>query len=227
MPLYLSYNPKKGLIKGNGGVIYGNYICEHDEKGKETPLHEQSLEIPCQDMKIVVRTNLHYGSKSYMNASITMRDKLVLNFADTSLSHSIKIIHANPGDWDVLFDEIINLYNTIYNCGDSISNYFNAIDEKLKDTPSKNLDVLINITDRLAEISDELSKSIYSDNIIIKKRMKITCRNLVQNISKGYQDKWITAGQRCKIETNFQHIFKHLAEHEEIFEILTGYNPPT
>lgn len=227
MPLYLSYDPKKGLIKSNDGVINGNCISEHDEKGWDTPLHEQSMEIPGQDVRIVVRTNFHFGSKSYMNASITMRDKLVLNFTDTNLSHSIKIVHAEPGNWEALFEGIINLYNSIYNSKEFITNYFNAIDEKLKDISSKNQDILVAITDRLAEISEELSKSIYSDSVIINNRMKYTCRKMVLNISKGYQGKWLTAGQRSKIENNLQHIFKYIAAREILFEVLLGYTPPT
>ncbi len=225
MSLYLSYNPKKGLIKSENGILYGNYIKEHDEKGWETPLHEQSIDIPSQNVKIVVRTNLHYGLKSYMNATITMHDKVVLNFTDTNLCHSIKFVHAEPGNWDALFDSIINLYNSIYNSGALISNYFNNIDNKLKNISSKPPFDLVIITDRLAEISDEISKSIYNDSNILNNRMKSASRLLLLNLSKGFQQKIITEGERNKIETNLQHILKHFSDRDELYEILTGYYP--
>lgn len=114
MALHLYYDNKKGLVKSNDHAI-GCSIVEHDGKGYCCPLHEQILEIPERSITITVRTNLHYGSKSYMNASITMMKKPVLNFIDNSLFHSIKTIHAKPEDWNSLFDNIILVFNNYVN----------------------------------------------------------------------------------------------------------------
>ena len=113
MSLYLSYDPKRGLIKEENRA-YGNYIQEHDERGGKSPLHEQTLEIPERNVKIVVKTKLHVGAASYMNASISMMDKPVLNFIDASLKHAIWIVYAKPLDCNALFFVLLRFLCALY-----------------------------------------------------------------------------------------------------------------
>lgn len=220
MPLYLSYDPKKGLIKSNGSEIYGNCISEHDEKGFLSPLHEQTLIIPKHNVKITVRTNLHFGSKSYMNATISMEDKTVLNFQDTSLLHSINIVYAKPGEWNDLFDGIIRVYDNIYGSESSINKYFDAIETAIADIINTNntLD-LHRITSRLAEVSDSLPTSIYTDNLLIVERMQRACGKLFRCI--GDTKGWGHVSKRKTIESNLHSIFHYLAERDMILITLT------
>ena len=166
MALHLYYDSKKGLVKSNNYAV-GCYITEHDEKGIKCPLHEQTLEIPERNVKIIVRTNLHYGSKSYMNARITMMDKCVLNFLDNSLIHSVDIIFAIPGDWEMLFDRIIKVYESIFCSESNINSYFDAIDDAVKGEKTQKGNELNNAIIRISQIADKQSSSIYCDNNVV------------------------------------------------------------
>lgn len=214
MALYLYYDSKKGLTKTEGGVVCGEYILEHNEKGSESPLHEQTMEIPARNVKIVVRTNLHYGSKSYMNASITMMDKRVLNFHDTSLKHSVNIVYAEPGNWDMLFDGIINLYNSIYDSEASINEYFNALDDRI----ARFVGNISDVFDRIAEISDGLADSIYGDSILIEKRMLGTCRLLFQMIAEKWRVNPMNKITQ-KIEVDMHKIVNYLTRKDEMLDV--------
>lgn len=216
MSLTLYYDSKKGLVKGKNYSV-GNSITEHDERGLETPLHEQILKIPGRNVEIVVRTKLHCGSKSFMNARISLMGKSVLNFFDTSLRHSIEIVYAGPGNWDMLFDGIIQLYNAIYNCENSINAYFDALENRVCEFTGNIGDVF----DRIAELANKLPDSIYSDNVIIDKRMKRVCGLLFQKIVKKWDGMPMTDSVHQKIESNLQSIFKYLSEHDGILDSFT------
>ena len=224
MSLYLYYDSKKGLVKEENYVC-GSHIEEHDEKGKLVPLHEQTLVIPNLNIKIVVRTNLHYGSKSYMNATITMMDKNVLNFLDISLRHPIKQVYSDPGNWDMLFDGIIALYNSIFNSEKPINTYFDEIVNGIKGTDGCTVDKMVDISTRLAEIADSLSGSIYYDNPTVKARMRRTCGLMIRHISQNWDKKWITAGRHNTIEANLHSILKYLSEQNEVLYALTKQEP--
>ena len=88
MSLYLSYDPKRGLIKEENHA-YGTYIQELDERG----MNEQTMELPNSNVKIVVRTK----AKNFMVATISVMDKLVLNFHDTTLSRPVNKVSVRPG----------------------------------------------------------------------------------------------------------------------------------
>ena len=223
MSLLLYYDSKKGLVKSENCAC-GCYIQEHDEKGWEIPLHEQTLLIPNSNVKIVVNTNLHYGPKSYMNATISVMDKVVLNFHDTTLCHSVKNVYAKPGDWNALFDGIIQLYNSIYNSEKPINTYFDAIDEIINNTTGISVEKTFNVTNRLAEISDNLQKSIYSDNIIVVMRMKRACKILVRNVINNGIKGSVTELRHNTIEKNLHSVFKYLAERDEMLDVLARKN---
>ena len=224
MSLYLSYDPKRGLIKEENRV-YGNYIQEHDERGGKTPHHEQTLEIQERNVKIVVRTKLHVGAASYMNASISMMDKPVLNFIDTSLRHPIWIVYAKPYDWNSLFDNIINLYNAIFNSENPINDYFDAVERTINHTSDDDyFERMVDVVKRLGEISDRLSGSIYGDNEIVHKRMVQACRLLVQNINDGMRNRKFSVSVHL-IESYLHMVFRYLADRNALFYVLTGRNP--
>lgn len=222
MALQLYYDNSKGLVKSINGAV-GPSIIEHDQKGWKAPLHEQTLEIPNRSLKIVVRTNFGWGPKSYLNARITLMDKSVFNFHDTSLVHPINMVCVKPGDWNTLFDSIINLYNNIYNSENSINDFFDAIEEAINsaNTVNKMVDALT----RLAEISDGLSNSIYCDNVVLGKRMRKACRLMTQHIMDTYHNVELSVGTYQAIETKLQSVFKYLFERKEIWETLTGRSP--
>lgn len=217
MALQLYYDNSRGLVKSTNGAI-GQSIIEHDQKGWGAPLHEQILEIPSRNVKIVVHTNFGWGPRSYMNARICMMDKNVFNFIDTCLGYSINKIYAKPGDWNMLFDSIINLYNGIYNCEKSINSYFDAIEEAINGSSSVNK--ISDAIARLAEISDNLSDSIYADNIFIDKRMKGACRLLVAHIVDNWNKVRLSNEEHQKIEANLQSIFRFFSGRKEIFDML-------
>jgi len=215
MALHLYYDSKKGLVKSNNYAV-GCYITEHDEKGIKCPLHEQTLEIPERNVKNIVRTNLHYGSKSYMNARITMMDKYVFNFLDNSLLHSVDIIFANPGDWDMLFDRIINVYDSIFCSENNVNSYFDAIDEAVKGEKSQKGNELNNAIVRMSEIADKQSFSIYCDNTVLNDRMKNSCRLLIKRIM-GLK----IPDDSKPWEKELRSVFNYLAEREEIGSTLS------
>lgn len=215
MGLLLSYNPKIGLVKQEN-TAYGCYVQEHDERGKESPLHEQILEIPERSITITVRTNLHNGSKSYMNARITMMKKPVLNFIDNSLFHSIKTIHAKPEDWNSLFDNIILVFNNIFNSDKFINSYFDALDVAIKGTDIKVGNELHLAILRLSEITNVLKDSIYGDSIILDQRIKNACHLLIRRMMKLKYSSLNTTFW----EKELRGIFNYLGEREEILEVL-------
>lgn len=221
MSQMLYYDSKrKSLVKGDNRAI-GPYIQEHDEKGEKTLLAKQELEIPENNVKIVVKTNLHYGSKSYMNATISMADKTIFNFLDTSLSHSVYIVHANPGDWDNLFDRIINLYNSVYNSETHINKYFDNIKEILEDSTGVDKNKEIQSIRRLAEIVKKLPESIFFDNITIDKRIQEVCTSLFKKI---ITEKVKTTWDRQEIESDLHDIFFYLSNRDEVLTVLEGIN---
>ncbi len=224
MSLMLYYDSKKkSLVKEDNRSI-GPYIQEHDEKGKKALLAEQELEIPESNVKIVVKTNLHYGSWSYMNAAITMADKTIFNFHDTSLSHSVFIVSANPGDWDGLFDGIINLYNSIYNSETQINKYFDIIKDLLKDTSGHNENKELRAIKRLTEIVKKLPESIYFDNNIINDRIKEVCSLLFQKIIFDKTKTTWNKKIRQEIESDLHDIFCYLSNRDEVLTVLEGIN---
>ena len=237
MALHLYYDSKKGLVKAQNHAV-GNYIMEHDEKGWDAPHHEQVLEIPSRNVKIVVNTNLGWGLKSYMNARISMMDKSVLNFLDTTLRYPINLVCVKPGDWNELFDGIIKLYNSIYNSEAPIDIFFDMVEETIKGDCT--IDKMVCATTRLSEISEMLSDSIYADSKIIEKRMKNACGILVQRIEERcdrvsvsdgqgsilrkairYGKVIMTEEQQNKIESNLKNILKYLADRNEILYVLS------
>lgn len=221
MALQLYYDNSKGLVKSINGAV-GPSIIEHDQKGWKAPLHEQTLEIPNRSLKIVVRTNFGWGPKSYLNARITLMDKSVFNFHDTSLVHPINMVCVKPGDWNNLFDSIINLYNNIFNSENSINLYFDAIEEAINGTSSvnKRSDAIA----RLAEISDNLSSSIYADNLFISNRMKKACKLLINQIMENWSKVSLTDVKYQEIEANLQSIFKFFSGRKEILNMLVETN---
>lgn len=219
MALQLYYDNYKGLVKSENGAI-GQSIIEHDQKGWKAPLHEQILEIPSRNVKIVVRTNFGWGPKSYMNASISLMDKCVFNFIDVSMRHSITMVYSEPGDWNALFDGIISLYNNIYNSENSINAYFDIIEETINTDDA--IYILSRICARLAEIANNLPDSIYSDNVIVDKRMKSACRLLLQHIMEKENWNSLSDETHQTIETKLQSIFKYLADRKELLDVLAN-----
>ena len=224
MSLMLYYDSKRKRLVIGDNRASGPYIQEHDEKGEKALLAKQELEIPENNVKIVVKTNLHYGSRSYMNATISMADKIIFNSLDTSLSHSVYIVYANPGDWENLFDGIINLYNSIFNTETHINKYFDVIKEILKDKTGLNERKEIQAIRRLTEIVKKLPESLCFDDILIDKRITEVCTMLFRKIiiekAKKTWDKKIWQ----EIESDLHDIFFYLSNRDEVLTVLEGIN---
>lgn len=224
MSLMLYYDSKRIRLVKEENRACGPYIQEHNESGYEADLAKQVLEIPERNVKVVVETNLNFGAKSYTRASISMADKTIFNFLDTSLSHSVSIVSAKPGDWNSLFDGIINLYNSIYNSETHINKYFDVIKDVLKDTSGHNENNVMQAIRRLTEIVRKLPESIYFDNILIDDRIKEVCSLLFQKIifdkAKTTWDKKI----RQEIESDLHDIFYYLSNRDEVLTVLAGIN---
>ena len=220
MSLMLYYDSKrKSLIKEDDRAC-GPCIQEHDGKGKKALLAEQELEIPENNVKIVVQTNLHYGTWSYMVAKISMADKAIFNFFDTSLSHSVSIVSANPGDWNSLFDGIISLYNSIYNSETYINKYFDVIDEVLQYKTGLNNNKEMQAIRRLTEIVKKLPESIYFDNIVIDDRIKEACTLLLRKIIIDKAKTTWNKNNRQEIESILQDIIFYLSNRDEVLTVL-------
>ena len=159
-----------------------------------------------------------------MHATINVMDKIVLNFHDTTLYHSVNYVYAKPGDWDALFDGIIQLYNSIYNSEKPINTYFDAIDKIVNHTTGISVEKIINVTNRLAEISDNIQKSIYRDNKIVVMRLEKTCKILMRNIINHGIIGPVTELRHNTIEKNLHSIFKYLTERDEMLNVLARKN---
>lgn len=77
MSLMLYYDSKRKRLVKEENRACGPYIQEHNESGYEADLAKQVLEIPERNVKVVVETNLNFGAKSYIRASISMADKTI------------------------------------------------------------------------------------------------------------------------------------------------------
>lgn len=224
MSLMLYYDLNRKCLVKDDNRACGPYIQEHDEKGKKALLAEQELEIPENNVKIVVKTNLHYGSWSYMIATISMADKTIFNFLDTSLSHSVYVVSAIPGDWDNLFDGIINLYNSIYNSETHINNYFDTIKDLLSESTKLNDNNVMLVIKRLTEILKKLPDSVYFDNILINERIKEVCALLFSKIITDKTKTTLDKNNRHEIETNLHDIFCYLSNHNEVLAVFEEIN---
>lgn len=223
MSLMLYYDlTRKRLVKEDS-FAGGPFIQEHNEKGENAPLAKQELEIPESSVKIIVKTNLHYGARSYMKASISMANRTIFNFMDDRLSRSVCNITANPGDWGSLFDGIINMYNNRLNSEVFINKYFDVIKDTLNDIKI-NENTIALVTRRLAEISRNLPDSIYYDNILIDNRIKEVCaflfRKIIIDKTKTIWDKKI----RQEIELNLHDLFSYFSSRDELLDVLGRIN---
>ncbi len=152
-----------------------------------------------------------------MYARITMMDKYVFNFLDNSLLHFVDIIFAIPGDWDMLFDRIINVYDSIF-CSENVINlYFDAIDKAVKGEKIHKGNELNNAIMRLSEIADKQSSSIFFDNTVVNNRMKDSCRLLIKRIMELKM-----SDDSKPWEKELRSVFNYLADREEIGSTLSG-----
>lgn len=224
MSLMLYYDSKrKSLVKEDNHSI-GPFIQEHDEIGRNALHAEQELEIPESNVKIVVKTNLHNGSWSFMNATISMAGKTIFNFFDTSLSHCVYIVSANPGDWDSLFDGIINIYNSIYNSETLINKYFDVIKDVLNETSGQKENKEPQAIKRLSEIVKKLPDSIYFDNTLINDRIIEVCTLFFQKIIMDKPQTTLDKKIRQEIESELHDIFCYLSNRDEVLTVLEGIN---
>lgn len=216
MSLFLYYDSKNnGLVKENNRAL-GDFIKEHDEKERKTSLHKQSLYIPNNDALISVHTTPQC-SKLAMYATISLGKKMVINFHDKTLCHPVTRVCATPGDWGMLFDGIIQLYDSIYTSETPINTYFDAIEKNIVDTSGNYANKMVNVTSRLAEISDNLSNSIYINNKTLIGRMKKACVLLLKTFAdQGVGEILNIPMKRDKIESNMHSIFSFLSQCDKV-----------
>ena len=115
---------------------------------------------------------------------MTLHGKAVLDFTDaTSSNPNLGIIKVEPGDWNTLFDKIIELYHNIYIGESMINNFFAKIDKILdeeedsssSENPVEKMPSFYSMVDRtkifekLSFLADSLKESIYEDSPLVKK----------------------------------------------------------
>lgn len=223
--LYLYYDHKKGLVKADHAV--GSHIQEHSETGYNHPLAKQEMEIPERGLNILVTSNFGFGFRSYHTATVTtLSGQYVLNFMDREFL-SIQRIAVNPGDWDTLFDKIIELCDNIHTGEKMINHYFDCIDNVLDRIDDKldesfvKLPVQVKtkrVLNVLAAIADALPDSIYCGNTLVKDRLFNSCSKAIKFAS--HSDESILLKDVSQIEKSLQSIFKYMASIDGVLEVL-------
>ena len=193
---------KKRLYKG----VAGSPDCvfpEYDKKGFKTykvAIQEESIEI-------VISSNLHYQGASFLYAKILIKGQAVLNFQDKQTLYllndrSLDTFQVPAGNWDELFDTIVNVYNNHYLVSEmDIDRYFGEIDDMIqcdKITVYRNKTdiephvwegcflVLLHSLDVVTNIIKCYENSILENNQFLINRILQTCNNYMQIFANSY-----------------------------------------
>lgn len=192
----------KRLYKGVAGTK-DCLISKHDKKGYKT----YKYSIPGEPVEIVISSNFHYQGVSFLYAKILIKGKSMLNFQDIQalylINHcSLDTSQVKAGNWDDLFDIIIENYNNLYFTSDGdVENYLNELDKivmcesisvfrnKSKQTPTEwkgTFLVLLHSINRLSNIIKCKCGSVIDSNSFFEKRLLSSCRNYLQRFEDCY-----------------------------------------
>jgi len=229
---------KKRLYKG----VVGSPDCvfpEHDKKGFKT----YKVAIQEESMEIVISSNLHYQGASFLYAKMLIKGQSVLNFQDKQtvylLNHrSLDTFQVPAGNWDELFDTIVDVYNNHYLISETdIDRYFAEIDNMIKRdkiTVYRNKTdvephvwegcflVLLHSLDVVINIIKCCENSILEDNQFLINRILQTCNNFMQVFANSYpswkKDEEDTRMERFSKELVVIHTF--IDKYEKPFEFV-------
>lgn len=193
---------KKRLYKG----IVGSPDCvfpEHDKKGFKT----YKIAIQDESMEIVISSNLHYQGASFLYAKILIKGQAVLNFQDKQTlfllnDRSLDTFQVPAGNWDELFDTIVDVYNNHYLVSETdVDGFLGEIDEMIKCdkiTVYRNKTdvephvwegcflVLLHALDVVTNIIKCCENSILESNQFLLNRILQTCNNYMQKFANSY-----------------------------------------
>lgn len=160
------------------------------------------IEIPGRNIEITILSNFGYGSASYLRAAVNFGNRRILDFELSKLyvlrNCSVSTLDVPSYSWDLLFEKIINAYNTasLDNLTTSAIAYIDELNDMLdkneisikgsldSDKPSKwNGTFLISLFAgrKIQDLVGGLEASEVSDSIVLKYTMNL-CRKYVAKV---------------------------------------------
>lgn len=197
-PALCYYKPT--LYKGSSGDP-NCFFEAYDKKGYK----KQKITIPNEKVDIIIHSNLHYAGASYLFANILVKDLYVLNFKDKQMlyllnNHSLSTFQVEPGDWNSLFDIIVQEHNNLFMISESIiKDYFDELDKIIdKDivtiwnskvaerqtTWNKAFLVRLFSSDKIVDIINSVEKSTICKNSFVHKCLYASCMNFTKKIAQ-------------------------------------------
>lgn len=160
------------------------------------------IEIPGRNIEITILSNFGYGSASYLRAAVNFGNRRILDFELSKLyvlrNCSVSTLDVPSYSWDLLFEKIINAYNTasLDNLTTSAIAYIDELNDMLdkneisikgsldSDKPSKwNGTFLISLFAgrKIQDLVGGLEAAEVSDSIVLKYTMNL-CRKYVAKV---------------------------------------------
>ena len=160
------------------------------------------IEIPGRNIEITILSNFGYGSASYLRAAVNFGNRRILDFELSKLyvlrNCSVSTLDVPSYSWDLLFEKIINAYNTasLDNLTTSAIAYIAELNDMLdkneisikgsldSDKPSKwDGTFLISLFAgrKIQDLVGGLEAAEVSDSIVLKYTMNL-CRKYVAKV---------------------------------------------
>lgn len=160
------------------------------------------IEIPGRNIEITILSNFGYGSASYLRAAVNFGNRRILDFELSKLyvlrNCSVSTLDVPSYSWDLLFEKIINAYNTasLDNLTTSAIAYIDELNDMLdkneisikgyldSDKPSKwDGTFLISLFAgrKIQDLVGGLEAAEVSDSIVLKYTMNL-CRKYVAKV---------------------------------------------
>ena len=169
------------------------------------------IEIPGRNIEITILSNFGYGSASYLRAAVNFGNRRILDFELSKLyvlrNCSVSTLDVPSYSWDLLFEKIINAYNTasLDNLTTSAIAYIDELNDMLdkneisikgsldSDKPSKwDGTFLISLFAgrKIQDLVGGLEAAEVSDSIVLKYTMNLCRKYLakVKTLTLDYED---------------------------------------
>lgn len=169
------------------------------------------IEIPGRNIEITILSNFGYGSASYLRAAVNFGNRRILDFELSKLyvlrNCSVSTLDVPSYSWDLLFEKIINAYNTasLDNLTTSAIAYIDELNDMLdkneisikgsldSDKPSKwDGTFLISLFAgrKIQDLVGGLEAAEVSDSIVLKYTMNLCRKYLakVKTLTLDYND---------------------------------------
>lgn len=199
----LCYDRERRLLYKGVGDSHDSIFTEYDKKGYKTV----KIAIPDEPVEIMISSNLHYQGASFLYAKILVKGKCLLNFRDIQALYilnncELDTFQVSSGNWDELFDIIINNYNNLYITSEGeIENYLKELEgiimsenisvfrNKTCNKPTKWNDtflVMLHSIDIISNIIECKSYSVIEGNEFFEKRLLTTCKRFMKRFADLY-----------------------------------------